>query len=95
MAHNTSDPRSKFERKYRTIWIGNIPFDTFEDEVKDYFLQCGEIEPINRPKMEDGERHRGFAFIQFKNQEAVIEGEKLNGQEFKGRCLNARRLKAE
>lgn len=68
------------------LYVGNLPYDTTEDQLIDVFSEYGEV--VSAQIMIDREtnRSRGFGFIEMKtgSQEAI---EALNGQDFQGRSL--------
>jgi len=72
----------------KQIFIGNIPFSSTDEEVKQYFAQFGEISELllAKKKMTEGAGHRGVAFISYSDIEKaekvlvkkhVLEGRKL------------------
>ncbi|KAF8980076.1 hypothetical protein BGZ46_004664 [Entomortierella lignicola] len=75
-------------RAYATkkLFIGNIPWGTTDEEVKEFFVQYGEPKDFYVPKDNMG-RTKGFAFIEFEDAEADKAVEDANGREFNGRPL--------
>eukprot|EP00918_Siedleckia_nematoides_P007024 GHVU01015218.1.p2 GENE.GHVU01015218.1~~GHVU01015218.1.p2 ORF type:complete len:133 (+),score=25.72 GHVU01015218.1:126-524(+) len=64
------------------IFIGNLPFSTQEDELKDLFEKdCG---PITRVKILEG---NGYGFITFETPEACTKALEYHGTEYGGRTL--------
>ncbi len=39
----------KAAEKARTLFIGNLPFTTTEEELQDFFLSCGSVSSIRIP----------------------------------------------
>lgn len=71
------------------IYIGNMSFDTTEDELRQAFEGFGEVSDVNIIKDRDTGRPKGFAFVEMPNQDegqAAISD--MNGKEFGGRTLN-------
>jgi RNA recognition motif-containing protein len=71
------------------IYVGNLSFDTTEDQLRQAFEGFGEVTGVNIITDRDSGRARGFGFVEMSAQEAAtaaIEG--LNGQELNGRTLN-------
>jgi len=71
------------------IYVGNLSFDTTEDQLRQAFEGFGEVTGVNIITDRDSGRPRGFGFVEMSAQEAAtaaIEG--LNGQELNGRTLN-------
>ena len=74
------------------IYIGNLPFSTDADEVRDLFTAYGEVESVNLITDRDTGRLRGFGFVSMSSggHEAI---EALNQQELGGRNLTVNRAK--
>jgi cold-inducible RNA-binding protein len=50
------------------LYVGNMPYDTTEDELRAMFSQAGNVEAIDIIKDRDTGRPKGFAFITMGNQ---------------------------
>lgn len=85
--------RRKDPPRRKDVWpvfVGNISFDTTEEEVKDLF---GEIEGMVswRLSIQKDGVSRGFGFAEFKTPEGALEAiKKVDGIEIKGRKLRLR-----
>ena len=55
----------------RKLFVGGLPQDAKDAEIKEHFSQFGEIEGINLKTDPHTGRSRGFAFVVFKEQEAL------------------------
>ncbi|KAI5963903.1 PRP24 [Candida theae] len=79
------------ERKLR---VSNIAFSITEDELRNEFSQCGEIDSIAMPKaVYDTKKRRlkhngGLAIITYKDASSVEDALKKNGVALKGRTIN-------
>jgi len=76
------------------IYIGNLSFDTTEDQLRESFEGFGEVSTVNIIADRDSGRPRGFAFVEMSSKDeaaAAIGG--LNGQELNGRALNVNEAK--
>lgn len=71
----------------KTIFVKNLPYDTTEQEVNDYFLKCGAIQSVRLVYNSLHNHFKGFGYVDFKNSSAVKEAVKLDGKIFKGRAL--------
>lgn len=70
------------------IYIGNLPYDVSEDELKQQFATFGAVTDVSIPKDKDSGRSKGFGFIEMSNQtEATAAIAALNGKPFKERTL--------
>ncbi len=71
------------------IYVGNMSYDTTEDQLRQAFEGYGEVTDVNIIMDRDSGRPRGFAFVEMNNQdEADAAISALNGQDFGGRTLN-------
>lgn len=70
------------------IYVGNLPRNVSESELKEAFQAYGEVATASIIKDKYSGESRGFGFVEMPNRE---EAEKaiaaLNGQELKGRAL--------
>lgn len=70
------------------LYVGNLSFQTSNDDLKQLFSQAGTVESATIVEDRDTGRSRGFGFVEMSNKE---EGEaaiaQFNGQEFAGRAL--------
>jgi cold-inducible RNA-binding protein len=76
------------------IYIGNLSFDTTEDQVRQAFEGYGEVSTVKLITDRDSGQPRGFAFVEMSDKSeasAAIGG--LNGQELNGRALNVSEAK--
>jgi RNA recognition motif-containing protein len=71
------------------IYIGNMSYDTTEDQLRQAFEGYGEVSTVNIITNKYDDRPKGFAFVEMSAKDeatAAISG--LNGQELNGRMLN-------
>ena len=71
------------------LFIGNLPFDATEDQIKDIFAKAGHA-PDSVKIVTDREtgRSRGFAFVDVATEETAKAAiNDLNGKDFGGRPL--------
>lgn len=69
------------------IFIGNLPFNLDENELRSHFEQFGAIESVAIPTDRERGRPRGFAFITFETQQSAQEALSLDGKEIEGRKI--------
>jgi len=70
------------------IYVGNLSFDTGEDELRGLFAQHGAVDRVQIVMDKFTGRSRGFAFVSmadFKEAQAAIKA--LHGTELGGRAL--------
>ena len=71
-----------------SIYIGNLPYDTTEEQVVDLFKEFGEVNRAALVKDRETGRPRGFGFVEMPNDDEArkaIEG--LSGKDYEGRPL--------
>jgi cold-inducible RNA-binding protein len=70
------------------LYVGNLPFQTTSDELRDHFAQAGSVESASVVEDRMTGRSRGFGFVEMATaEEAAAAIEQLNGKEFAGRNL--------
>ena len=71
----------------KRIYVGNLPFTSSEDEVRQLFVEYGEVISVSLPNDRDTGRPRGFGFVEMDNENADKAIQALDGKEFGGRSL--------
>ena len=85
---NTTTTTTKAEGTQ--LFIGNLPWETTWQELKDYFAPCGDIQRADVAIGHDG-RKKGFGFVRFATKEEASGAiDKMHGVEFNGRKLEVR-----
>ena len=73
----------------KNIFVGNLSFNTNEDELRQIFESYGQVDRVSILTDRDTGRSRGFGFVEMASDE---DGEKaitaLNGSQFGGRTIN-------
>ena len=69
------------------LYVGNVSFETQEEDLKEYFKQFGTVYDCYIPRYPGSGNPRGFAFVTMDNAEAEAAIENSNGTEFNGRSL--------
>jgi len=78
----------------KKLYVGGLPYATTNDELRDAFAQCGEVEEaiILMDKMTG--RSRGFGFVTMKNDDEADKAiDMWNGKDFGGRKLSVNEAK--
>ena len=71
------------------IFVGNLNFQTTQDELYAAFAQYGAVERVNIVTDRDTGQPRGFAFVEMTDKrEAETAINQLNGAELNGRAMN-------
>jgi RNA recognition motif-containing protein len=73
----------------KNIFVGNLSFNTTEDELRQLFAAYGQVDRVSILTDRDTGRSRGFGFVEMSSDD---DGEKaiagLNGSQLGGRKLN-------
>ena len=73
----------------KNIFVGNLSFNTNEDELRQAFEAYGQVDRVSIMTDRDTGRSRGFGFVEMASSE---DGEKaiaaLNGAQIGGRTIN-------
>ncbi len=76
------------------IYIGNLSFDTTEDQLRQAFEGFGEVSTVNIITDKYSGNSKGFGFVEMSaKSEAITAISELNGQEMDGRELNVNEAK--
>ncbi len=77
-----------------SIYVGNIPFDVTDADVKEVFQEYGTVKRVHLPMDRETNRMRGFGFVEMETEDqetAAIED--LNGAEWLGRILKVNKAR--
>lgn len=73
----------------KKLYVGNLSFQTQEDDLRAQFTQYGEVISANIVTDRDTGRSRGFAFVEMGSDEEARQAQKA----MDGREINSRQLK--
>ena len=71
----------------KKLYVGNLPFSTNEDEIRDLFAAYGEVQSVNLIVDRETGRLCGFGFVEMAEDGASAAMEALDGKAFGGRDL--------
>jgi cold-inducible RNA-binding protein len=70
------------------LFVGNLSFQTLEQDIQDYFSQAGSVTSVNLMFDKFTGKSRGFAFVELASSEEANKAvEMFNGKELQGRAL--------
>jgi cold-inducible RNA-binding protein len=70
------------------LFVGNLSYQTMENDLQDYFSQAGVVVSVNLMLDKMTGKSRGFAFVEFATPEEANKAvEQFHNQEFQGRAL--------
>ncbi|KAG8036653.1 hypothetical protein G9C98_003975 [Cotesia typhae] len=79
----------------KSIFLGNLPFDTEDNELWEMFLKCGKIEDVRTVRDRMTGSCRGIAYINFKTEDGATLALNLNGTEFRKREMRVQRYQQQ
>ncbi len=72
----------------KKLYIGNLPYSTTDESLKQFFSQAGNVVSANVIMDKFSGRSRGFGFVEMSSEEEAQKAIKeLNGKDFDGREL--------
>ena len=72
----------------KKMYVGNLPYNASEGDLRELFSEYGEIESLKIMKDQFTDRSKGFGFIEMANEEDAKKAiAALNGKDFKGKSL--------
>ncbi|MEA5594717.1 RNA-binding protein [Rivularia sp. UHCC 0363] len=77
-----------------SIYVGNLSYEVAENDLKEVFLEYGDVKSVYLPLDRETSRIRGFAFVEMENdaqEDKAIES--LDGAEWMGRSLRVNKAK--
>lgn len=77
----------------RTLYVGNLPWNTTTDEINSFFSQFGEVVSSRIITDRETGRSRGFGFVEVGDQDVERMAQELNGKDFGGRPLTVNEAK--
>src|SRR6202007_3178935 len=86
------------EARMKSLFVGNLSFQTTESELNDLFKPFGQVGRVNLVKDRETGRARGFAFVEMPNDDeaakaiAGLDGKQVGGRNLK---VNEARPKTE
>src|SRR3954470_719273 len=70
------------------LFVGNLSYQTMENDLQDYFSQAGAVNSVNLMMDKMTGKSRGFAFIEFANADEANKAiEEFHNKDFQGRAL--------
>src|SRR5437762_14348392 len=70
------------------LFVGNLAYQTAENDLQDYFSQIGAVTSVNLMLDKMTGKSRGFAFVEFGTAEDASKAvEQFHNKEFQGRAL--------
>ncbi len=77
----------------KKMYVGNLPFSSSEEDVRELFSQYGSVESVNLIQDRQTGRPRGFGFVEMDPASADAAIAALDGTDFGGRTLKVNEAK--
>jgi len=78
----------------KKLFVGNVPYQVTEDELKSAFSEAGTVESVAIITDKMTGRPRGFVFVEMATDEEAQKAiEIMDGKELGGRALNVNEAK--
>ena len=70
------------------LYVGNLNFNTTEDDLRELFKECGNIVSVKIVIDAYTDKSRGFGFVELESADEVNKAiASINGRELNGRAL--------
>ena len=70
------------------LFVGNLSYQTGENDLQDYFAQAGAVTSVNLMLDKVTGKSRGFAFVEYATPEEAQKAiEQFHNKEFQGRAI--------
>ena len=77
------------------LFVGGLPYSTSNDQLRDLFAQCGQVESAVVVTDRETGRSRGFGFVEMATPEEAEQAiSRLNGTSLDGRTIQVEKAKA-
>jgi len=77
----------------KRMYVGNLPYSSSEDDVRDLFSQYGDVGDVNVIRDRETGKSRGFGFVEMGQDQAEEAMSNLDGSKFGGRTLKVNEAK--
>jgi len=77
----------------KRMYVGNLPYSSSEDDVRDLFSQYGDVGDVNVVRDRETGKSRGFGFVEMGQEQAEEAMSELDGSKFGGRTLKVNEAK--
>ncbi len=80
----------------KKLFVGGLSYNTDVEEIRELFVQAGEVISANIIKDKFTNQSRGFGFVEMATEEQAAQAIKLfNGKELGGRALSVNESKPQ
>lgn len=83
---DTDDRSEKKDDCETSIFVGNLPFIIKEEQLRQHFSECGDIQNVRVVRDPQTFLGKGIGYVQFANKEQMRNAiDNKNGAKFEGR----------
>ena len=83
--------KNKTHDNKKSIFLGNLHFNTKEEDVRALFSKCGDVDNVRLIRDASTGMGKGFGYVNFVSEESVAKALRLNNQEVSGRKVRVSR----
>jgi nucleolin len=90
MAWHDSKPAGESRRggaENNQVFVGSLSYDSNEEDLRQFFADCGRVVDVRIPVFADCGRPRGIAFVEFESDEAANKACEKDGMDLQRRQL--------
>ncbi|XP_011303138.1 cleavage stimulation factor subunit 2-like isoform X2 [Fopius arisanus] len=85
---NSNADQSLMDKSMRSVFVGNIPYEATEENLKDIFSEVGPVLSFKLVYDRETGKPKGYGFCEYKDQETALSAMRnLNSYEIGGRTL--------
>ena len=70
-----------------SIFVGNVDYSTTAEQLNAHFGSCGEVVRVTILSDPYTQQPKGYAYVEFENEQSVVNALVLNETEFNGRLI--------
>jgi len=78
---------SKGKDQTSNLYVGNLPFNAGQDDIKNLFVPFGEVVDIRMVRDRRSKRFKGYAFVEMNSAGSIAAIKQLDGNDYAGRTL--------
>jgi nucleolar protein 12 len=91
-AQQRNAKRLTLTSRKKSVFVGNLRFDTRDDDLANHFQKVGEVDYVRLVRDRATGLGKGFGFVKFMERAAVKKALELNDTDFKGRKMRVKKV---
>ncbi|XP_070535973.1 uncharacterized protein [Ptychodera flava] len=86
---NSAKVKKKIKKlKFLVLFVGNLSYETTKEELEEHFTKTGGVIDVRIITKKESGESRGFAYVEFKDQQSLKKGLELHHSKLSGRKIN-------